>query len=389
MIIGLEEPGNDLERRNWKMKKLIALLLGLALLCGCAAAFAEGEELPYLETIPNDNYYGGVTTLTDASYPQVCISPFNAYELFARNSKEPMYVTFPCPEGVDCSGFAVDSSDFAIMDVDNCSREYYYQATTSYSYEVFLSKVEDEANILMDGSDGVAAYIKPDGDRAYALFGLDEIEKSAKLYVQIHLVNLRGMEDAEKADALKTAITEEIARLQGSMAIVKLDQFWTDGTYKGVNLYIKNAPGEHLKMDLPEMTFHFDGEDFGGKPFVTSLSKSSFNAHVAVNREKIVNIDAAVDYYSYVYYNRDESEITKATLSDGNEWGIYVANERDGKPYSVHAARVLYTVDNNGEAQPYYLTIQMDCASSGMYWADVNAFIQDLDQLAVAVQAAE
>ena len=47
------------------MKKLIALLLGLALLCGCTAAFAEGEELPYLETIPNDNYYGGVTTLTD------------------------------------------------------------------------------------------------------------------------------------------------------------------------------------------------------------------------------------------------------------------------------------------------------------------------------------
>ena len=371
------------------MKKLIALLLGLALLCGCAAAFAEGEELPYLETVPNDNYYGGVTTLTDASYPQVCISPFNAYELFARDKKEPMYVTFPCPEGVACSGFAVDSSDFAIVDTNNCDREYFYQATTSYSYEVFLSKVEDESNILMDGSNGVAAYIKPDSNRAYALFGLDEIEKSAKLYVQMYLVNQRDKTDEEKVEALKTAITEEVARLQGSMAIVKADKLWTDGTYKGVNLYIKNAPGQHLKMDLPEMTFHFDGVEFGGKPFVTRVNKSAFDACVSVNREKNVNIEAAVDTYSYVYYNREESDITKATLSDGNEWGIYVANDKDGKPYSVHAARVLYTVDNNGEAQPYYLTIQMDCASSGMYWADVNAFIQDLDQLAVAIQAAE
>ena len=57
------------------MKRLTAMLLGLALLCCAALAGAEeAAELPYLETEDQDVYIGA-KVLTEASYPQVVISP--------------------------------------------------------------------------------------------------------------------------------------------------------------------------------------------------------------------------------------------------------------------------------------------------------------------------
>ena len=103
------------------MKKIIAMLLGLMLLCcavftaagaatedtkapaeGAEAAEvtetaetpAEGAELPYIESEDQDVYISA-TVLTEASYPQVCISPYSSYELFARNKKDPWYVISP------------------------------------------------------------------------------------------------------------------------------------------------------------------------------------------------------------------------------------------------------------------------------------------------------
>ena len=74
---------------------------------------------------------------------------------------------------------------------------------------------------------------------------------------------------------------------------------------------------------------------------------------------------------------------------NGNEWGIYVANENDGKPYSVHAARVVNTIDSNGEEKPVYLTVQISCSSVGTYWPDLDAFVKDLDVIAQCIHTAE
>ena len=182
---------------------------------------------------------------------------------------------------------------------------------------------------------------------------------------------------------------DEIERLKANMSFVKMDKFWTDGAYKGVKLYSKSVPGNYLIADLPEISFHLTEDGIGGQVFATEVNGSSFDCYVSVNREKTVTIDFSVDTYSYVYYNREESEIQKVTLSDGNEWGIYVANERDGKPYSVHAARVLNTVDSNGEEKPVYLTVQINASSTGKYWADLDAFVKDLDVIAQGVHTAE
>ena len=115
------------------MKKLTAMLLGLALLCCAALAGAEeAAELPYLETESQDVYISD-TVLTEASYPQVCISPYSAYDLFAWDKVEPWYVTFPVPEGMSCESFRVDEANFLMLPT---TLDSYPQAASAFTAEL-------------------------------------------------------------------------------------------------------------------------------------------------------------------------------------------------------------------------------------------------------------
>lgn len=358
------------------MKKLIAVLMGLMLLCG-AAAGAE-EALPYLET-QDQNVYFGSTLLTEGSYPQVCISPYSTYALFESDRNEPWYVTFPAPDGAQCSQFTVDSCHF--LDLENL-RQISYQAMESYSYETFLNKCEDESNIILDGSDKKAAYIKPENGNAYALLGLDEIARGAKLYVSVHLDTIRKIAEDERAGILTDLITKEVDRISGGMSCVKLDRYWTDGAYQGVKLFCGSIPGMTLTQDLPEIDFHLDGESFGGKAFISTVDGQEYTAYVAKDRALTVRIEAEISSNSYVFYNREESEYTMVTLDDGSEWGLYVANEWEGKPYSVHASRVLSSKDKNGDDRPVYFNYHLTTSSGlKLAWADLESFKTDLNIL--------
>ena len=366
-------------RRIKKMKKLLALLMSLMLLCGIAAANAEAE-LPYLETVDQDMYINQ-TLLTAESYPQVCISPFSAYSLFESTYDEPWYVTFPCPEGAQCNEFSVDSASF--LDVNN-AYQYYYQATDSYSYETFLNKCEDESNIILDGSDKAAAYISPDHGNAYALLGLDEIKRGAKLYVSVSMDLYRKLPEDSRAQTLTDFIKAEVERLQANMTCAVNNKFWTVDACKGVKLYSVSIPGMTLVQDLPaSIDFHFDGETFSAKPFITRVDGQEFTVYAAAeDRSKSVRIQAEINSYSYVFYNREASEYTMVTLDDGSEWGLYVANDKEGKPYSVYASRVLSAKDD----KTLYFTYQLTVGQGGMVWADLDAFKADLNTLAQTLQ---
>ena len=363
-------------RRIKKMKKLLALLM---LLCGIAAANAE-SELPYLETVDQDMYINQ-TLLTNESYPQVCISPFSAYSLFESTYDEPWYVTFPCPEGAQCNEFSVDSCSF--LDVNN-AYQYFYQATDSYSYETFLNKCEDESNIILDGSDKAAAYISPDRGNAYALLGLDEIKRGAKLYVSVSMDLYRKLPEDSRAQTLTDFIKAEVERLQANMTCAVNNKFWTVDACKGVKLYSVSIPGMTLVQDLPaSIDFHFDGETFSAKPFITRVDGQEFTVYAAAeDRSKSVRIQAEINSYSYVFYNREASEYTMVTLDDGSEWGLYVANDKEGKPYSVYASRVLSAKDD----KTLYFTYQLTVGQGGMVWADLDAFKADLNTLAQTLQ---
>ena len=371
-------PAKDQEEK--KMKKLLSVLLGIALLCCAFAAAAEATELPYLETEDQDVYLSS-TVLTEASYPKICITPYSEYNLFERDKDEPMYVVLPCPEGMRCESFGISKANFLKLDASTAC-EYYYEAVDRWSYEDFLLKVENEEYILMDGSEGIAAYINPERAAARALFGLDEIQKGAKLYVEIHMQNFSKKEDAEKVKLLTDAIQAEITRVKENMTIAKADNlFWTNGTFKGIKLFSSSVTGKVFTMDLPQVAFNLS-EEISGQAFVTNVSGNSFAAYVVPERGKYVSVKGSIDSYSYVNYDRDESEITKVTLSDGNEWQIYVANENDGKPYSIYAARVL----NEGkDDKPIQLTLQFG-VDNQKPWENVEAFTKDLDTFAKCVK---
>ena len=269
------------------MKKLLALLMSLMLLCGIAAANAEAE-LPYLETV-DQNMYFNKTLLTAESYPQVCISPFSAYSLFESTHDEPWYVTFPGPEGAQCCDFSADSCGF--LDVDN-AYSYSYHAVDSYSYETFLNKCPDENNILLDGSDKIAAYINPDYGSAFALFGLDEIKRGAKLYVSVSMDMYRKLPEDSRAQTLTDFIKAEVERLQANMTCAVNNKFWTVDACKGVKLYSVSIPGMTLVQDLPaSIDFHFDGETFSAKPFITRVDSQKYSICAAAeDRSKSVRL---------------------------------------------------------------------------------------------------
>ena len=149
---------------------------------------------------------------------------------------------------------------------------------------------------------------------------------------------------------------------------------------KGVKLYSVSIPGMTLVQDLPaSIDFHFDGETFSAKPFITRVDGQEFTVYAAAeDRSKSVRIQAEINSYSYVFYNREASEYTMVTLDDGSEWGLYVANDKDGKPYSVYASRVLSAKDD----KTLYFTYQLTVGQGGMVWADLDAFKADLNTLA-------
>lgn len=365
-----------------KMKKLTAMLLGLLLLfCAVSAGAAEGNaaELPFIEAGPLQGYFTGVS-MTAESYPQVCISPYGASSLFESDYREPWYATFSCPEGTVCTEFDAESCHLINTETDT---QYMYQLMEDYSYESFLNKCEDESNILLDGSDKIAAYISLKGSKCYLLFGVDEIRKGAKLYTLIYLGGTYRMEDAEKAALLKDAALAEAERLKGNIVCEKKDTFWTDGAYQGVKVASEKIKGMTLAVTMGEAAFHFTDNEITDVIFPTGVGSDSLSFYAVKERGAAVNIKVDVNTYSPVFYNREESEITRTTLNDGNEWGIYVSNIDDnGRPFNAYASRILNQDDPDN---PVYLNIQLDPAG-GLYWADLDAFVADLNGVLPLVQ---
>ena len=362
------------------MKKLIALLLGLAMLCGCAAAFAEDSTLPVMEAGLLVEYNRGIA-LTQESYPRICLSPYGAASLYESTYRDPWYVTFPCPEGALCLEF--DTNSCQLFNPDTAT-QYLYQLRDDYSYESFLNKCDDEANILTDGSDGIASYISPKGCKFYLLVGLNEMMKGAKLCVTVYVASLYRADDAEKAAKLKEAAEAEAARLRESIA--KADSFWTEGAYSSVKMASEQVKDATLTVKLGEAAFHFTDNEVQSALFPVSLHSDRLSCYAVKERGVAMNVEINVDTYSAVYYDRDESEITRATLSDGDEWGFYAGNIDDnGRPFNVYASKIVSNVDQYGSEKSVYLNIQLNPAG-GLYWADMNAFQADLDALLPMIQ---
>ena len=363
------------------MKRFIAILLDLVMLC-CGVAAGEGTELPYMET-ENQDVYVNTTLLTESSYPQVCVSPYTAYDLFESETKDPLYITFPCPDGIRCSEF--DENKCTFLDAEN-GVQISYQGLYKYSYESFLDGCTDKDNILLDGTERAAVYINPDQGIARGLLEPDEIHKDITLYIYIALKDYAKIDPEERKETLKALISKEVKRIQASIRCESCNTYWTDGKYRGLKMASFSVPGLTITAELPEVIFHFDGDRFTGSFFPVSVGREKAVCYASENRRDTLIAEIEIDTFSYVFFEREEAQITRKTLSDGRKWGIFTPNEDGEKLFVGYASTVLSEKDRYGDNRPVYLNIRLVSDKGEMHWENRDSFIEDLDAFAVNIQ---
>ena len=103
-----------------------------------------------------------------------------------------------------------------------------------------MEECEDRQYLIYDGSEGYAAYVKPDRNRGYAMLALPEISEDAKLYAAIYYGGFLASDtDARRAEVLTETVKQEIERIRSTLQVNTLKEYWSSGKFQG------------LKMPLP------------------------------------------------------------------------------------------------------------------------------------------
>lgn len=304
------------------MKRVLCLFIALVLALCAASALAEGVDAKIQNVRGNASF-------TAESYPEIWITPVYADYIITGYDAErypSKFLRFAPPEGATLLEFRYDLS--SLIDFDSLL-QYTYYAYDRYAFELFLEKAEPD-NIVSDGSDGAAIYIRPDNRRGCALIDIkDQFGGTAKLEIEVydHTGDL-------KPDELRQLIVDETARVKTAMALEELDGYWSRGGYQSVELY-----DDHNEAGL---SVNVDGM------IITRLATDKLVATAPVEGQSssVSNTEIAID--SYV---RDEA--TDATLASGTEYRAYTTD------YSGYAYFYLKEGKYSGQV---YLSIQIDCA---------------------------
>ena len=355
------------------MKRIISLFLCVVMLCGIAAAAAEGS-LPYMEMFENDVPYRRYKVLTQGSYPQVCISPYSEGRLYEWDMPEkPLFAVFPAPTADSyCRAFSVTYATFEDLKGD---RRFQYGFRSSYwTFDKFLDKVTEKDLILLDGSGGAAVYLSPEYGQAHALIAVAGIETADKLEITVDIKDYLQVEMQDRIRKLTEAIIPEVTRLQSEVKVIQMDRYWTDGAYRGIRFFASDNHDILLTMEMPEITFHTAGDtEISGRMFIKNASDSEFGCYVIHSPGHTVSIDFTVSTWSV--YTSDSENAVSYTLSDGSEWGFCTERAVDGKPRRVYGSRVL----KQDEKKTVYLTLRAGTASDRTYWPDMDTFISDME----------
>ena len=355
------------------LKLFLTALLVLALLTPLCAV-AE-EALPFMELMSQDVYLSA-TLLTTASYPEIHISPYYFSSTFVSGYKDPYFMVFPCPPGSFVSDFDEYSASFLDLEAP---RQLIYIGQDGYSYENFLNKCDVEDYILADGSDALAVYIDPTRQSAYALIGVPEIDKSAKLEIRIIDNSLNNRSEQEVIDALTSEINDEVARVKASMTVELADAFWTAGRYAGFNVTTNSryTPGLGLRYTLPEgyCITKLDGVD-------VSMAK-------VLGKNDAIEVDSDLDTYSYVSYKYEEDPDSVVTVSiDGNEYRIWAHWYNDEFIMSAYVDRVISTTAGSSQDQTMYWTLKLELDGSFKF-ESTDALVAELTTIVSGAQIAD
>ena len=364
------------------MKKTAVLTLGLGLLCAVPAAAQEGE---YLRTVPQYSYINA-TLIPPELYPEMCLtteSPSSIFSGYAETGS--LFLCLPGPEGAMAESFRYDEA--AYLDDQN-KIQYSYVVRGSDSFEEFINKAEKDEYILLDGMDGsgTAAYIDPEGCRAYGMVATKEFGKSSKLVISIGLDSLSTKMPLEtRVESLTQAILPEVERITQQMHFEDLAPYWSDGRYAGVKMldydFIYLA-----KVDFPTFTCYDEqGNSMDASLLVTEMDGTSLEGSYVFSNGCTAEAEIEFDDYAYpssMLEDQDENASVQ-TLENGNEWIIYLAGiNSENQIYNWHAARDLGIGNDYGN---YYLTVHM-VSTDGIVWADMNDVLTDLAKFDAAIE---
>ena len=352
------------------MKKLTALMLMLALLLG-ACALAEGE-LPYVRELEQYGYYNA-TLLSEETYPQVCLMGSYPFWYYNSMGNEPLFLCFPGPAGAQPASFASYWANY--LDMDNMI-VYGYEIHESDSFEEFLNKCEADEYIVMDGSDGMAAYIDPSdySFNAYGMLYARDFGKSAKLVIRIRLNGLDNkMPMDTRVTALTEAITAEVNRVQGAMHTETFAPYWSYGKYAGAKILDENYEKLYA-FDFQDLSVLLrDGGEATGSFALTKVDGTDVEGIYGFGDGLYAEVKYSLESYSFPAYKLEENDeqAERITLDNGSEWLFYSGNRNDdGSLYAWYASKVLDGVTDNYDKQMYF---NLQFSGSSVNWANVDA----------------
>lgn len=363
-------------------KFLVAVLLVALLVSG----FALAEERPYVRQI-HQNMYINTLFITPESYPEVRLSTGLLSSMISGYS-EPWVIRFGAPENSQLLSYNTD--DCAYINPDQ-GIQYSYQGIDNYSFESLLNKCENDDYIVAEGSEGYAAYVDPEGQRAYAVVGLREISKSAKLYVSIYMSDFLSSDTVERRAAiLAETISAECTRIIAEKRVQLEENFWSTNAYRGVKMPSLSHGSDMLVLDFPQLPLQWeDGTSATVEPYLYQLEDNRMKL-CAVDGKNYLEIEIEMDRYSYaVNKQEDEPDNCHAiTLSDGTQYLVYLPiDEKYTETSMAYAARLLATDAGYNKNDDLYLSI--DFSGSGNRWSSVEQIVPILEAMAQNMRIAD
>ena len=358
------------------------------LLIPCIAAMTvmamnvQAEELTYMRTLPQYKYVR-TTLLSKETYPEVCIFPEYPYMLFSDYSDvEPVFLCFPGPEGASPESFS--SMDASYLDEENAI-QYLYMSESSNSFEEFVNRAEDEAYVLLDGSDGTAAVIDPERRCAYGMIATENFGKSAKLEIYMALDSLDSKMPLDtRISELSDAILAEVERVSSQMHYETIEPYWDYEKYAGLKL-IDYDFQNLLVVDFPQFEAQFEEGTQEESLFITKLDGDQAEGMIILGDSAYTEARLSMEDYSYAAGKQEENdpEVSEITLDSGRTWIVYVSNRNNDDQITAWYASCPLGYQNDYGDDVYF---NIYLSGSNMTWADENditAYLNKFDTFSV------
>ena len=360
------------------MKKSVVLFLALALALALVSS-ACAEEALYVRTLPQYTYMSA-TLLTPESYPEVRIFPEYAYSLFrSYDKREPVFLCFPGPDNAQAESF--DSNEAAYLDADNAI-QYAYYVRESDSFEEFINKAEQDEFILLDGSDGTAAYIEPQSCRAHGMIATKDFGKSSKLIIDLRMDRLDSKMPQDKlVEELSAAILAEVERVKTQMRYETFAPHWASDRFAGMKLLDYDCINL-VELDFPTLTLkgREDGATADASMIVTSVDGKRLEGFYVVGDDRYLKLSVEFDSSSFAAYEVENKEegASIEKLQDGTEIPIYLSYVNEDGVLNWCASIPLEGMEEFGTP----CNLDLDFDGEGVTWADKAACLEVVERFA-------